>query len=136
MKALLNRGSLPSNLPPPPTGLPKDESLPTDTITIVMGKEKSLGIGLNNDNIVTSLTPTSVAGKSGLRLGDVVMGWQGQPLRGRKLQEVLMPAPVHILSVSRGGVLFQPLSGNHRRKLPGGGHELAITLPSGSYFAS
>ena len=98
MKSLVT-GKLPSNLPPPPTGLPKGETLPSDTITVVMGKDTSLGIGLNNDNIVTSVTPGSVAGRHGLRLGDVVVGWQGQPLVDRKLQEVLRPAPVHILSV-------------------------------------
>ena len=103
-------GKLPSNLPPPPTGLPTGETPPSDTITIVMGKDKTLGIGLNNDNIVTSVTPNSVAGRHGLRLGDVIVGWQGQPLLGRKLQDLLRPAPVHILSVCRGGVLFKPMA--------------------------
>ena len=103
-------GKLPSNLPPPPTGLPTGETPPSDTITIVMGKDKTLGIGLNNDNIVTSVTPNSVAGRHGLRLGDVIVGWQGQPLMGRKLQDLLRPAPVHILSVCRGGVLFKPMA--------------------------
>ena len=103
-------GKLPSNLPPPPTGLPTGETPPSDTITIVMGKDKTLGIGLNNDNIVTSVTPNSVAGRHGLRLGDVIVGWQGQPLMGRKLQDLLRPAPVHILSVCRGGVPFKPMA--------------------------
>ena len=100
MRKTLSQGKLPANIPPPPTGLPRDTEMPTETLTIVMGKEKSLGVGLNNDNIVTSLTPASIAARHGLKLGDIVMGWQGRPLQGRKLQEVLVPAPVHILSVA------------------------------------
>ena len=57
---------LPSNLPPPPTGMSAEEALETSvTVPIVMGRERSLGIGLNSDNIVTSVTSGSAAAKAG-----------------------------------------------------------------------
>ena len=71
-----------------------------------MGREKSIGVGLNSDNIVTSVMEGSAGARAGLRLGDIVLGWQGHPLEGRRLQDVLRPAHVHILSIARVGALY------------------------------
>ena len=97
--------SLPSNLTPPPF---EDEAMALDkalTVPVLMGAEKSLGVGLNTDNIVTSVAEGSAGAKAGLRLGDIVLGWQGRPLEGKRLQDVLRPAPVHILSIARVSAL-------------------------------
>ena len=75
------------------------------TVPVLMGSDKSLGIGLNSDNIVTSVAEGSAGARAGLRLGDIVLGWQGHALEGQRLQDVLRPAPVHILSVARVGAL-------------------------------
>ena len=98
---------LPSNLPPPPTpGISTEEALETSiTVPVVMGRERSLGMGLNSDNIVTSVALGSAAAKAGIRLGDIVLGWQGTALKEKRLQDVLRPSPVHILSIARGNAL-------------------------------
>ena len=70
-----------------------------------MGRDTSLGVGLNRDNIVTSITEGAPAARAGIQLGDIVLGWQGQALEGNRLQDVFRPAPVHILSIARGNVL-------------------------------
>ena len=97
---------LPANMPPPPTGRPAEEELQTSiTVPIIMGRETSLGVGLNTDNIVTSVRTSSAGDKAGIKVGDVVLGWQGRPLSGERLQDILRPAPVHVLSIARGSAL-------------------------------
>ena len=97
--------SEPSNIKPAPTGMLPGEAEPTLNVTVIMGSHRSLGIGLSNDNLVTSFMPDSVAKSSGLQLGDVVLGWQGRPLDDRRLVDVLRPQPIHILSVARASHL-------------------------------
>ena len=65
------------------------------TVPIVMGKETNLGLGLNGDNIVTSVRESSAAARAGVKLGDVILGWQGRALERERLQDILRPAPVH-----------------------------------------
>ena len=97
---------LPPNMPPPPTGRPREEELEASvTVPIVMGRDTSLGLGLNSDNIVTSVRATSAGDKAGIKVGDIVLGWQGRPLAGERLQDILRPAPVHVLSIARGSAL-------------------------------
>ena len=50
------------------------------SVPVIMGRERSLGIGLNPDNIVTSIDQDSAAARAGVRLGDIVLGWQGPEL--------------------------------------------------------
>ena len=98
--------AVPFNMPPPPTGMSVEETLESSiTVPIVMGSNPSLGIGLNSDNIVTSVRASSAAEKAGIKLGDVVLGWQGKPLGSDRLQDVLRPSPVHVLSIARGSAL-------------------------------
>ena len=95
------------NVPPPPMGESAEEALSASvTVPIIMGKERSLGLSLNTDNVITSVAVGSAAEKAGIRMGDVVLGWQGNPLEGKRLQDLLRPAPVHILSVARGSALL------------------------------
>ena len=75
------------------------------SVPVIMGRDRSLGIGLNGDNIVTSIEDDSAAARAGVRLGDIVLGWQGRPLDGVRLQDVLRPAPVHVLSIARASAL-------------------------------
>jgi len=75
------------------------------TVRIVLGKETSLGIGLNSDNIVDKVRASSAAERAGIKVGDVVLGWQGQPLGAKRLQDIMRPAPVHVLSIARGSAL-------------------------------
>ena len=99
---------LPANIPPPPFK-DIDDTINLEsalTVPVLMGREKSIGVGLNSDNIVTSVMEGSAGARAGLRLGDIVLGWQGHPLEGRRLQDVLRPAHVHILSIARVGALY------------------------------
>ena len=103
MPASNKPSSLPKNITSPP-GVDLSASA-SETVTVIMGRSKSLGIGLNPDNIITEIDAGSVAARHGLKLGDVIVGWQGQQLSGRRLQDVMTPAPMHIFSVGRGGAL-------------------------------
>ena len=76
-----------------------------------MGKETNLGLGLNGDNIVTSVRESSAAARAGVKLGDVILGWQGRALERERLQDILRPAPVHILSIARGSALVSARAG-------------------------
>lgn len=66
-----------------------------------VGRMKRLGICMDDDNVVNFLMPNSPAASSGLKLGDVVIAWQGIPLDGRRLQDVLQESPVHSITVAR-----------------------------------
>ena len=90
--------SLPKNITSPP-GVELSASA-SETVTVIMGRSKSLGIGLNPDNIITEIDAGSVAARHGLKLGDVIVGWQGQQLSGRRLQDVTL-TDAHLLGRSR-----------------------------------
>ena len=82
MPASNKPSSLPKNITSPP-GVDLSASA-SETVTVIMGRSKSLGIGLNPDNIITEIDAGSVAARHGLKLGDVIVGWQGQQLSGRR----------------------------------------------------
>ena len=58
------------------------------TVTISRS-EGSLGLGLSDDNCVTSITPGSSAASVDVLLGDFVVGIGGKPVGSRKLVSVL-----------------------------------------------
>jgi hypothetical protein len=58
------------------------------TVTISRS-EGSLGLGLSDDNCVTSITPGSSAAATDVLVGDYVVGIGGKPVGSRKLVSVL-----------------------------------------------
>ena len=56
------------------------------------GKETNLGLGLNGDNIVTSVRESSAAARAGVKLGGVILGWWAAR-SARRLQDILRPTP-------------------------------------------
>ena len=61
---------------------------PRHTVSISRS-EGSLGLGLDDDNCVTSITPGSSAAATDVLVGDYVVGIGGKPVGSRKLVSVL-----------------------------------------------
>ena len=61
---------------------------PRHTVSISRS-EGSLGLGLDDDNCVTSITPGSSAAATDVLVGDYVVGIGGKPIGSRKLVSVL-----------------------------------------------
>ena len=78
---------------------------------------KGVGIGLNSLNLITELAPGGAAARSGeLRLGDCVLGVDGEALEGRHLREVLRPADSHTFEVVRGAAVHGTPSTSHSER--------------------
>ena len=90
-------------LPPPPAVL----------IVHLAGCGHGVGLGLDSFNVITDLAPGGAAARSGqLRLGDRVVGADGETLEGnRVLQDVLRPADSHTFEVVRSPVFDQCAEG-------------------------
>jgi len=83
-----------------------EEFSPQQTIVYLSGCSHGLGLGLNPRNVITTFVPGGAAALSGqLRLGDRVVGVDGQPLESAEgnilLRDVLRPADLHFFEVVR-----------------------------------
>jgi len=72
-------------------------------LTVEMGEARAVGIELNDLNWIGIVHDDSPAQRCGLEVGDVIYCWQGQPLRGRRLVDVIRPAARHRFDVVRTG---------------------------------
>lgn len=62
------------------------------TLLVSMGEHITLGLGLNAQNVVVEMSSDSVAAAGGVRIGDVVVAWQGVPMQGRMLTTAIAEA--------------------------------------------
>ena len=93
----------------------KKRAAPSDgaeIVSVVISRAGgSLGLGLNNDNVVTKVTAESSAATAGVRFGDKVISVDGKEVGSRKLVSMLAENPNTELKLELERQAVQPTAG-------------------------
>lgn len=107
-----------------------------ETVTVVISRAAgSLGIGLNDDNIVTKVTPKSSSETAGVKFGDKVISVDGKEVGKRKLVSMLAENPNTELTLELARQPVQPTPGQPGSSASGDSPKPKGIAKTGSYAA-
>lgn len=69
-----------------------------------------VGCDLDDRNVVTKVKEGTPAARAGMRVGDQITDVDGEPLAGRKVQDVLAMKALHTFTILRGGKSSPPVT--------------------------